>query len=53
MKDARKEINELVKDRRDRGENVKIAYDHVYDHVYIENKKFGLNENRNGLVELR
>ena len=45
----RKTIGGLVKTNRDRGERVKI----VYDHVYIENKKYILNENHDGLIESR
>ena len=45
----RKMIGDLVKTNRDRGERVKI----VYDHVYIENKKYILNENQDGLIESR
>ena len=49
VRETRKKLGELVKVNRDRGERVRI----VYDHVYIENKKFVLNENRNALVEIR
>ena len=49
VRDIRKKLNELVKGNREKGEKVKI----VYDHVYIENKKYGLNQNHDGLSELR
>ena len=49
VRDVRKKLNELVKENREKGETVKI----VYDHVYIENKKYGLNQNHDGLSELR
>ena len=49
VRDIRKKLNELVKENREKGEKVKI----VYDHVYIENKKYGLNQSHNGLSEIR
>lgn len=49
VRDVRRKLNELVKENRERGEKVKL----VYDHVYIENKKYGLNQNQNGLSELK
>ena len=49
VRDKRKKISELVKERREKGEKIKI----VYDHVYIENRRYELNECQNGLVEKR
>ena len=49
VRHIRKILGALTKTHRDRGERVKV----VYDHVYIDNKKYVLNENQDGLIETR
>ena len=47
VREIRKKINQLVKDNRQRKEKVRM----VYDHVYIENKKYFLSDDGSCLVE--
>ena len=47
VREIRKKINQLVKDNRQRKEKVRM----VYDHVYIENKKYFLSDDGSSLVE--
>ena len=49
VRHIRKILGTLTKTHRDRGERVKV----VYDHVYIDNKKYVLNVNQDGLIESR
>ena len=49
VRHIRKILGTLTKTHRDRGERIKV----VYDHVYIDNKKYVLNVNQDGLVESR